>query len=85
MVGPFVLTNVLLPKLESTARDYGNARVVVVSSSLHMACQELKFERLLEQKAEKCPEALDACWRYGRRYVFLCWREKFLEVLICDM
>ena len=36
-----------------------------------MACQELKFESLLQEKAEKCPDALDACWRYGRRYVLL--------------
>jgi hypothetical protein len=68
VVGPFILTNILLPKLESTAKEFGNARIVISSSSLHMACQELKFESLLEEKSEKCPEALDACWRYGRRY-----------------
>jgi NAD(P)-dependent dehydrogenase (short-subunit alcohol dehydrogenase family) len=67
VVGPFILTNILLPKLESTAKEYGNARIVIASSSLHMACQELKFDQLLEEKAEKCPEAADACWRYGRR------------------
>jgi len=66
VVGPFILTNILLPRLEGTATEFGSARVVVSSSSLHMACQELKFESLLEEKSEKCPEALDACWRYGR-------------------
>jgi hypothetical protein len=71
VVGPFILTNILLPKLESTAKEFGNARIVIASSSLHMACQELKFEKLLEERSEKCPEALDACWRYGRRYGFL--------------
>lgn len=69
-MGPFVLTNILLPILESTAKKFGNARIVIASSSLHMACQELKFESLVEAKSEKCPEALDACWRYGRRSVY---------------
>lgn len=41
-----------------------------------MACQELKFESLLEEKIEKRPEALDACWRYGRRFVFTVMGEK---------
>ncbi|KAG0647487.1 oxidoreductase [Hyphodiscus hymeniophilus] len=66
VVGPFILTNILLPKLESTATEYGNARIVMASSSLHMLCQELKFESLLEEKSEKHPQALDALWRYGR-------------------
>lgn len=69
VVGPFILTNILLPKLESTAKEFGNARIVSARSSLHMACQDLKFDSLLEERAEKCLEVVDACWRYGRRYV----------------
>ena len=61
----------MLLKLESTAKEFGNARIVNASSSLHMACQELKFESLLVEKGGKCPAVLDATWRYGRRYVSL--------------
>ena len=34
-LAPFVLTNALRPLLEQTARDYGGARVVTVSSEAH--------------------------------------------------
>ena len=67
VVGPFVLTNILLPKLESTADKYGNARIVMTSSSFHMGCQELKLDLTMSPTRIKSPDALDSCWRYARR------------------
>lgn len=66
MVGHFVLTNILLPKLESTAEKYGNARIVVTSSSFHMACQELNLDLTMSPTRVKSPDAIDSCWRYAR-------------------
>ncbi len=66
MVGHFVLTQILLPKLEYTAEKYGNARVVVTSSSFHIGCQELKFDLTMSPTRVKSPAALDSCWRYAR-------------------
>jgi len=66
VVGHFELTQILLPKLESTADKYGNARIVVTSSSFHMGCQELKFDLTMSPTRVKSPDAIDSCWRYAR-------------------
>jgi NAD(P)-dependent dehydrogenase (short-subunit alcohol dehydrogenase family) len=67
--GTFVIINILLPRLESTAARYGNSRIVVTGSSFHLACQELKFDLLMSPTPIKSPKAVDSCWRYARRYV----------------
>ncbi|KAI9750000.1 MAG: hypothetical protein M1835_001454 [Candelina submexicana] len=65
-VGHYTLTNLLLPLLESTASAHGNARIVVTSSSLHMACQELDLSSVTSPTRIKSPASLDSCWRYAR-------------------
>jgi hypothetical protein len=75
VVGPFVLTNILLPKLESTATQHGNARIVITSSSLHLGCRELKLDLIMSPIPVKHPAAVDSCWRYARRYKYLCYFE----------
>ncbi|KAG9244648.1 putative short chain dehydrogenase/reductase [Calycina marina] len=66
VIGTFVLTNILLPTLESTAEKYGDSRIVVTSSSFHMGCQELKLDLLKSPTRVKSPDAIDSCWRYAR-------------------
>ncbi|KAI9782298.1 MAG: hypothetical protein M1816_001911 [Peltula sp. TS41687] len=65
-VGHFILTNILLPLLESTAASQGSARVVVTTSSFHMACQEIDFRSLMSPARVKSPAILDSCYRYAR-------------------
>jgi len=66
VVGHFELTQILLEKIEETAEKYGDARIVVTSSSLHMGCQELKFDLLMSPTRIKSPDAIDSVWRYCR-------------------
>ncbi|KAI9733726.1 MAG: hypothetical protein M1818_007140 [Claussenomyces sp. TS43310] len=66
VVGHFELTNILLPKLEDTARKYGDSRIVVTSSSFHIGCQELKLDLTMSPTRIKSPDAMDSCWRYAR-------------------
>ncbi len=66
VVGHFELTQILLQKVEHTAEKYGDARVVITSSSLHMGCEELKFELLTSPTRIKSPDAIDSVWRYSR-------------------
>ena len=68
VVGTFVLTNILVPKLEITAAQYGSSRIVITGSSFHLACQELNFDLLLSPTPIKSPTSVDSCWRYARRY-----------------
>lgn len=65
-VGHFILTNILLPLLESTAAEYGSARIVVTTSSFHMGCQEIDFSSLTSPTRTKSPATLDSCYRYAR-------------------
>lgn len=65
-LGHFVLTNILLPRLESTAARYGDARIVVTTSSFHLGCQEIDFASLTSPTRTKSPGALDSCYRYAR-------------------
>lgn len=65
-VGHFILTNLLLPILEQTSTTHGSARIVVTSSSLHMACQQLDLSLLTSPTRTKSPASLDSCWRYAR-------------------
>jgi len=60
------LTEILLPKLEETAKKYGDTRIVVTSSSFHMGCQELKLDLTMSPTRVKSPDAIDSCWRYAR-------------------
>jgi len=68
-IGPFVLTNVLLPTLEDTAKQHGSSRIVVMASSLHAECQELKLADLMSGS----PVEVDGSWRFARRYVSYEW------------
>ncbi|KAI9675371.1 MAG: hypothetical protein M1817_001275 [Caeruleum heppii] len=65
-VGHFALINILLPLVESTAEKYGDARIVVTSSSFHMACQEINFDSLTSPTRTKSPPSIDSCYRYAR-------------------
>lgn len=65
-MGHFVLTQILLTKLEETATKYGSARIVITSSSLHILCQELKYDLTMSPTRVKRPNGLDSWWRYGR-------------------
>ena len=65
-VGHFVLTTILLPLLQSTANKYGNARIVVTTSSLHLICRELDIRLLKSPTRTKQLVPFDSCWRYGR-------------------
>jgi NAD(P)-dependent dehydrogenase (short-subunit alcohol dehydrogenase family) len=65
VVGHFVLTQILLPKLEATAGKFGSARIVV-TSSLHMGCQELELDLTMSPHRFKSSIVLDSCWRYAR-------------------
>src|SRR5437667_6807881 len=65
-VGHFVLTNILLPLLEVTAKEYGNSRVLVTSSSFHLLCRELDFMLLKSPTRTKHLIVVDSSWRYGR-------------------
>ncbi|KAI9824947.1 MAG: hypothetical protein M1826_007199 [Phylliscum demangeonii] len=65
-VGHFVLTNILLPRMEETASKFGEARIVVTTSSFHMACQEIDFASLTSAHRIKSSPALDSCYRYAR-------------------
>lgn len=65
-VGHFVLTQLLLPLLESTAKKHDEARVVVTTSSFHLACQDIDFASLTSPTRTKAPAALDSCYRYAR-------------------
>lgn len=65
-MGHFVLTSILLPKLEWTAAHFGNTRIVMATSSFHMACQEIDFASLTSPTRTKSPPALDSCYRYAR-------------------
>lgn len=64
-----MLTNILLATIEDTAKTWGDARIVVTSSSFHMGCQELDLDLTMSKSRTKSPAALDSCWRYARRYV----------------
>lgn len=66
VVGHFVLTNILLPLLESTAKKHGDTRIVNTSSSFHAGCQELKFDLTMSKERIKSPDSIDSCWRYAR-------------------
>ncbi|KAF2762892.1 short chain dehydrogenase/reductase [Pseudovirgaria hyperparasitica] len=65
-VGHYVLTLLLLPLIESTGAEYGSARIVITSSSLHLACQELDLALLRSDQPVKSPAVFDNVWRYGR-------------------
>ncbi|KAI9883292.1 MAG: hypothetical protein M1823_004935 [Watsoniomyces obsoletus] len=65
-MGHFVLTSILLPLLESTAGQYGDARIAVATSSFHVACQEIDFASLTSPTRTKSPTAVDSCYRYAR-------------------
>ncbi|OJD31709.1 short-chain dehydrogenase [Diplodia corticola] len=65
-LGHFVLTNLLFPLVEKTASERGQARILTVSSSLHLACQELSLPLLTSPTPIKSPAALDSFWRYAR-------------------
>ncbi|KAF2092246.1 short chain dehydrogenase/reductase [Saccharata proteae CBS 121410] len=66
-LGHFVLTNLLLPTIEQTAAQHGDARIVTTSSSLHMLCQDLDFSILTSSAPPKLsPAILDAVVRYAR-------------------
>ncbi|KAI9723426.1 MAG: hypothetical protein M1812_001310 [Candelaria pacifica] len=65
-VGHYTLTNLLLPLIETTAATHGNARIVVTSSSFHMACQELDLSLVTSPTRIKSPASIDSCWRYAR-------------------
>ncbi|KAI9773563.1 MAG: hypothetical protein M1840_006837 [Geoglossum simile] len=65
-VGHFVLTNILLPLIESTATAHGDARVVVTSSSLHMGCHEIDFATLTSPTRTKGFAGVDSTYRYAR-------------------
>jgi len=66
VVGHFELTQILSQKIQDTAENYGDARIVVTSSSLHMGCQELKFDLLTSPTRVKSPDSIDSVWRYSR-------------------
>ena len=66
VVGHFTLINLLLPLLEKTAEQYGDARVALASSSPHAGCQELNFDLLISPEPVKTPREIDSCWRYCR-------------------
>lgn len=66
VLGHFTLVNLLLPLLEKTAEQYGDARVALASSSLHAGCQELNFDLLESKEPVKTPKEIDSCWRYCR-------------------
>ncbi|KAL3419247.1 retinol dehydrogenase 12 [Phlyctema vagabunda] len=66
VVGTFVLTNLLLELIEETAEKYGDARIVVTSSSFHMGCQELNLDSTMSPERVKSPPSIDSCWRYAR-------------------
>ncbi|KZF21555.1 putative short chain dehydrogenase/reductase [Xylona heveae TC161] len=65
-LGHFALINILLPLLETTASKYGNARIIVTTSSFHMGCQELDLALLTSPTRTKSPANVDSCWRYAR-------------------
>lgn len=65
-VGHFALTRILLPLLEETANVHGNARIVVTTSSFHLACQEIDFASVTSTTRTKSPTAVDSCYRYAR-------------------
>ncbi|KAI9760594.1 MAG: hypothetical protein M4579_001563 [Chaenotheca gracillima] len=65
-VGHFVLTNLLLPLLESTASDANSTRIVTTTSSLHLGCQAIDFDSLTSSTRTKPTAAIDACYRYSR-------------------
>ncbi|KAH0566138.1 hypothetical protein GP486_000468 [Trichoglossum hirsutum] len=65
-VGHFALTNILLPLIESTALTHGGARIVVTSSSLHMACHEIDFATLTSPTRTKAIATIDSSYRYAR-------------------
>ncbi|KAL1632967.1 hypothetical protein SLS56_003253 [Neofusicoccum ribis] len=65
-LGHFVLTNLLLPVVEKTASEHGDARIVTVSSSMHLACQEIDLSLLTSPTPVKSPPTLDVFWRYAR-------------------
>jgi len=66
VVGHFILTNILLPRLESTAQKHGDSRIVTTSSSFHAGCQELQLDLTMSATRVKSPDAIDSCWRYAR-------------------
>ena len=65
-VGHFALTGILLPLLEKTANVHGDARIVVTTSSFHLACQEIDFASVTSTTRTKSPAAVDSCYRYAR-------------------
>ncbi|KAJ7129874.1 hypothetical protein C8R43DRAFT_1074290 [Mycena crocata] len=52
-IGPFLLTNLLVPKLLASATTTYTPRVVFVSSQGHMYCNGVDFEQLEHPVAEK--------------------------------
>jgi NAD(P)-dependent dehydrogenase (short-subunit alcohol dehydrogenase family) len=64
-VGYFVLTNILLPLIERTAAAAGSARIMNISSSLHMVCQELDLSLVTSPTPTKSPSSFDSIWRYS--------------------
>lgn len=66
VLGHFILTQILLETIEESAEKYGDARIVITSSSFHVGCQELDFNLLRSPTLVKSPQALDSCWRYAR-------------------
>jgi NAD(P)-dependent dehydrogenase (short-subunit alcohol dehydrogenase family) len=65
-VGHFVLTITLLPLLQRTANEYGNARIIVTTSSFHLLCRKLDLRLLTSPVRTNQFIAFDSCWRYGR-------------------
>jgi len=66
VVGHFTLVNILLPVIEKTAEEQGDARIVVTTSSLHSGCEELNLDLTMSPSPLKSPNNLDSCWRYCR-------------------
>lgn len=64
--GHFVLTMILLPLLQQTANEYGNARIIVTTSSFHLLCRQLDLGLLTSPARTHQFIAFDSCWRYGR-------------------
>jgi NAD(P)-dependent dehydrogenase (short-subunit alcohol dehydrogenase family) len=60
-----VLTNILLPLIERTAAAAGSARIMNISSSLHMVCQELDLSLVTSPTPTKSPSSFDSIWRYS--------------------
>lgn len=66
-LGHFAFTNTLLPLLEKTAKEHGEARVVITSSSAHAFAKDgIDFDALQKTKPHKGARGIgEAMTRYG--------------------